>query len=585
VHADETIRAHLERIYGADAQRAWSRLEPLLAGHPPPPKPFVPRFSEADAVLITYGDSLQRGAEAPLRTLGAFARRHLGKIFSAIHLLPFFPYSSDDGFAVTDFEAVDPALGDWEDIRALGADFHLMFDFVLNHISAQSAWFRNYLEGRPGFADLAIETDPGLDLSAVVRPRALPLLTEFRKADGRGVHLWTTFSADQVDLNYRSLEVLERMVSLLLFYVRQGMRYVRMDAVAYLWKEIGTDCIHRPQTHSLVQFFRSVLDRVAPDTQIITETNVPHPENVGYFGDGRNEAQMVYNFTLPPLLLHAFLGRDATALTHWARSLRSPGPATTFFNFTASHDGIGIRPLEGILRPETRDALVAAVLRRGGRISSRHQPNGKESPYELNITYLDALAPSGRRGTAAHAVRFLASQAIQYALPGVPATYIHSLLGSRNWSAGVRATGRPRSINRQKLSLEAVLAELEDARSLRAQIFHPYRRLIALRRRQPAFHPNAGCTALEISPRLFALRREAAHQTIWALTNISPRPLVLDRRRLDLPPGLLDLWTGATWKGGSLRLEGHQFMWLVDRPRKEDADPPALEAFPGRQGP
>jgi glycosidase len=587
VHAEEIIRARLECIYGADALRAWERLEPLLKGHPGPPAPSRQRFSAADAVLITYGDSLQRDAEAPLRTLGAFARSHLGGIFSAIHILPFFPYSSDDGFAVTDFTAVDPALGDWKDIQALGADFQLMFDFVLNHISARSAWFRNYLEGRPGYADLAMETDPALDLSAVVRPRALPLLTEFQKADGRRVHLWTTFSADQVDLNYRSLDVLERMVALLLFYVRQGMRYVRMDAVAYLWKAIGTPCVHRPQTHAMVQLFRGILDCVAPDTQIITETNVPHAENVSYFGDGRNEAQMVYNFTLPPLLLHTFLSQDATALTHWARSLTSPGPGATFFNFTASHDGIGVRPLEGILSPRERDALVTAVRRRGGHISNRRHVNGMESPYELNITYLDALTPSGRGGTRAHAARFLASQAIQYALPGVPATYIHSLLGSRNWSAGVQASGRARTINRQKLSLEAVLSDLENPGSLRAQIFHPYRRLIGLRRRQPAFHPHAGCTVLELSPRAFVIRREAADQTLWALTNVSPRPLVHDGRHLHLPPGLVDLWTGAIWKGGALRLEAHQFMWLVDRVKDEDAgrmenSPPRP---PGRSGP
>jgi sucrose phosphorylase len=568
----------LALIYGADAPQARVRLESLLENRPPLHPATRPGFSEADALLITYADSLREEGQRPLRTLATFAREHLKPAFSAIHLLPFFPSSSDDGFAVMDFEAVDPALGGWEDVRALGADFELMFDFVLNHVSAGGTWFRHYLDDRPGFADLAVEVDPGQDLSAVVRPRALPLLTEFRKTDGRRVHLWTTFSADQVDLNYRSLDVLERMAAVLIFYARQGMRYVRLDAVAYLWKELGTPCIHLPQTHGMVQLFRALLDRAAPQVRIVTETNVPHGENIRYFGDGANEAQLVYNFSLPPLLLHAFLEEDSTLLARWARTLAPPGPGATFLNFTASHDGIGVRPLEGLLDPAARDRIVEAVRRRGGMVSSRHQPDGNPSPYELNITYLDALAPEGAGASDTHVRRFFASQAIQYALPGVPATYIHSLLGTRNWTAGVAASGRARSINRPKLALDAVLAELRDPRSLRARIFAPYRRMAALRRRQPAFHPQAACSVLDLGPRVFGLRRECARQTLWALTNVSGRPATLDHRRLGLRRGAVDLWSARPWSGEPLLLAPHQFLWLADPPgeppeRNGDAAP------------
>ena len=450
--AMQRVKDLLIEIYGPDTGReAWGRVAPLIEKTPRQERRRESFFSEKDVVLITYGDSIRREGQAPLEALHTFAREYLQGVISAVHFLPFFPWSSDDGFSVKDFMTIDPQLGDWEDVARFSRDFDLMFDYVVNHVSAQSRWFEDYLAARPGFADLAIEMDPAADLSMVTRPRALPLLTEFKKDTGEKVHVWTTFSDDQIDLNYRSLDVLVKMLEALLLYVAQGARIVRMDAIAYLWKEIGTPCIHLPQTHAMVKLFRAVFDVVAPDAIIITETNVPHAENVSYFGDGRDEAQMVYNFTLPPLLFHAFVTGDTTALSHWARGLALDSPDTTFFNFTASHDGIGVRPLEGILPPEAVNTTLAeAVKANGGQISYKNNPDGTQSPYELNITYVDALGVPDRQDDPQHPPRFLASQSIQYALPGVPATYIHSLLGSRNWYAGLEQTGRARTINREK---------------------------------------------------------------------------------------------------------------------------------------
>jgi sucrose phosphorylase len=162
---------------------------------------------------------------------------------------------------------------------------------------------------------------------------------------------------------------------------------------------------------------------VAPDVVIITETNVPHAENISYFGNGRDEAQLVYNFTLPPLLFYSFVKEDSTILSRWARDLHLPSSQNTFFNFTASHDGIGVRPLEGILPPEELQALIEIVNANGGKVSYKQNPDGTESPYELNITYVDAILADQN---STRADKFLASQAIQYVLPGVPATYILS---------------------------------------------------------------------------------------------------------------------------------------------------------------
>jgi glycosidase len=345
------MKSILQRIYGrSKGDAAAARLSAIVdAFSSGPSGRHRDLFSEKDAILITYGDSLSQNTERPLQTLRRFSSDHFKGVFSGIHILPFFPYSSDDGFSVTDFMAVRSDLGSWKDIQAVGHDFKLMVDLVANHMSAKSQWFQSYLANEKGFGQLAIEVDPTVDLSGVIRPRTLPLLTAYVKRSGRRVHLWTTFSADQIDLNYKSLDVLEIMVRTLLFYVSQGARIIRLDAIAYLWKQIDTPCIHLPQTHDMVRLFRRILDLTAPGVTIVTETNVPHAENISYLGNGTDEAQMVYNFSLPPLLLYSLVTGNARVLSDWARNLATPTERTAFFNFTASHDGIGVRPLEGIL--------------------------------------------------------------------------------------------------------------------------------------------------------------------------------------------------------------------------------------------
>lgn len=557
------IREILTRIYPPEAaSRALEKIIPLLEKFPKTSPRSTGYFSQEDVVLITYGDSLRAPGEMPLKTFHQFARAHFKDVFSTIHFLPFFPYSSDDGFSVKDFFAIDPSLGDWEDVAAIRSDFDLMFDKVLNHVSAQSDWFDAYLSEKAGYRDLAIEVDPAQDLSRVTRPRALPLLTEFKKASGQPVHVWTTFSADQIDLNYGSIDVLIKMIEVLLFYVQKGAGILRFDAIAYLWKEIGTACIHLPRVHRMVKLFRSILDAVAPHVIIITETNVPHPENISYFGNGRDEAQMVYNFTLPPLLLHTLLKEDATDLSRWASGLQLDSDATTYFNFTASHDGIGVRPLEGILPSQDIARLADIASAHGAGVSMKQNPDGSQSPYELNITYVDAVMCQGNTPEKYLARKFLASQAIQYALPGVPATYIHSILGSRNWVGGVWRTLRARSINRERLNAPGVRAELSAPETLRARIFFPYMDLIRVRKRQPAFHPNAGFKIEAVHPKVFAVKRFCENQRIWALTNISSTPISISLPGRQLPREMTDLITGTAVRTDSIRLAPYQYAWL-----------------------
>jgi sucrose phosphorylase len=558
----DKVKQLLNNIYGDETgELALKRIAALIEKFPVKERKKETYFSQEEVVLITYGDSLHKEGQRPLATLHEFADHYLKGAISTIHFLPFFPYSSDDGFSVMDFFEINPELGTWKEVSAIGQDFELMFDYVVNHFSSKGQWFQNYLESKKGFEEFAIDVDPSTDLSMVTRPRSLPLLTEYKKADGQPVHLWTTFSADQIDFNFKSLDVLEKMIEVLLFYLEQGATILRLDAIAYLWKEFGTSCIHLPQTHDMVKLFRAVLDLVAPDVIVITETNVPHNENISYFGDGRNEAQMVYNFTLPPLLFYSFVKEDATLFSDWAKGLYLESDHNTFFNFTASHDGIGVRPLEGILDPIALDGLIEIVQANDGQVSYKQNPDGSESPYELNITYVDAIL-ADRSSTRAE--KFLASQAIQYVLPGVPATYVHSLLGSRNWAEGVKQTGRARTVNREKLQLESLIAELNNPESFRARVFFPYLNLIKIRKKQTAFHPNAGFEILQIDPKVFGIKRYSQEQTIYALTNISSKAVSVSLSGTASSGQIIDLLTDEKVDTEALHLNPYQYLWLEE---------------------
>jgi sucrose phosphorylase len=452
---------HLVFLYGAEqAPSLLERVEKLLAEVRPRMKACEGALSERDSILITYGDQVQTSNEKPLQTLHIFCNQYIRDIVSGIHILPFYPWTSDDGFSVRDHRQVDPALGEWQDVAAMQANFRLMFDAVINHISSQSEWFQGFLNDEPRYRDYFITVEGAPDLSQVVRPRTLPLLTNYQTASGEK-RVWTTFSADQIDLNFNNPDVLLEILDVLLLYAEKGADFIRLDAIAYLWKQIGTPCIHLPQTHHVIQFLRRALDQVAPHVHFITETNVPHLDNLSYFGDGTNEAQLVYNFALPPLTLHTFHTGDARILSDWARTLTLPSDKTTFFNFLASHDGIGLNPARGILSQADIDSIVETTLAHGGLVSYKQNPDGTQSPYEMNINYFDALSrlPSplgGRAGDEGESEsldlqssRFIASQAIMLSLIGVPGIYFHSLFGSRGWMEGVKISGHNRTINRE----------------------------------------------------------------------------------------------------------------------------------------
>lgn len=503
----EILKDQLTFLYGGNiSARLFEQTKNLLNQYRPRIKPRNGTLTERDAMLITYGDQIQAPNEKPLQTLKKFCDTYLTGIVSGIHILPFYPWTSDDGFSVIDYRQIDPALGDWGDVSSM-QNFRLMFDGVINHISSKSDWFQKFLQDDPHYRDYFVIVDGEPNLSQVVRPRTLPLLTSFNTPSGEK-KVWTTFSADQIDLNFKNPNVLLEILDILLLYVERGATFIRLDAIAYLWKEIGTTCIHCSQTHVVIQFLRAALNEVAPHVHLITETNVPHSDNISYFGDGTNEAQLVYNFALPPLTLHTFHTGDARVLSAWAKTLTLPSDKTTFFNFLASHDGIGLNPARGILSNAEIDALVDRTLAHGGLISYKHNADGTQSPYEMNISYFDALSdPNGNEPLERQVDRFIAAQAMMLSIIGMPGIYFHSLFGSRGWLEGVQQTGRNRTINREKLRFDELKDQLTDESSLRSKVFTKYSQLLKTRSRSPAFDPHGAQIIHDLHPAVFAVER------------------------------------------------------------------------------
>ena len=516
------------------------------------------RWSERDTALITYGDQVS-DPSPDVATLESFRQfvvdEHLDDAFSIVHVLPFCPYSSDDGFSVIDFRAVDERLGAWDDLQRLGEHVDLMYDLVLNHISQHSEWFQGFLRGDARYQNWFHAVDPSLDLSQVTRPRSHPLLTPFDTGQGER-HIWTTFSDDQIDLNYAEPTLLLEMLDILLLYVARGARVIRLDAIAFLWKKIGTTCLHLEQTHAVVKLFRAVLDEVAPQAILLTETNVPHEENTSYFGAG-DEAHMVYNFSLPPLLYDAYVNQDAVPLVSWMRELKAPPANATWFNFTASHDGIGVRPLEGLVDQQRFDRLVTATRERGGEVSMRTMPNGDLRPYELNITWRDAMRrPEGDDPWLVQ--RMLASQAFMLAFQGLPATYFHAVVGTPNDTQGMRESGHPRRINRRKFE-RGELDEMVREDPVSSRVFQQYRRMLQIRRAQPAFHPDGDQSMLDAGDNALAAFRRTCPQgkrTITVVANFSDEQKELPA---GCDPSAIDLLTGSP----VATLEPCQLVWLA----------------------
>jgi len=565
------LQEQLSLLYGEEhAAGLADRLIAEMDFGPDPVEPLQRRnkWDQGDVMMITYADSIRRRGEKPLHTLKQFGHEQLSDCISWLHILPFYPYTSDDGFAVSDYDAVNPEHGDWNDVAAIADDFRLMVDMVINHCSASHRWFESFKRNEAPFDSYFVQASPYEDLSQVVRPRTSPLLQAVNTPEGLK-HVWCTFSHDQIDLNFANPEVLVEVARMLKLYMQHGATIFRLDAVAFLWKEAGSSCINLPQTHAIIRLLRLLAEYRHADAVIITETNIPNRENLSYFGNA-NEAHLIYNFSFPPLLLHAMLTGNCRYLQHWMMSMPPARNGTTYLNFIASHDGIGLRPAEGLLSDEEIDQVADAMRRFGGLISSRTVNQQQSRPYEINIALFDAMKGTLNGEDGYQFERFICAHAIMLALEGVPAFYLHSLFATCNDTARVEASGSNRAINRHSWDFDTLDAHLQDPESHHSRVFLALKQLIALRAEQPAFHPNATQFTMHLGQELFAFWRQSMdrEQSIFSVNNITDREQVIPLSALNLivTDEWRDLISGRRYDEhyGELVLTPYQTVWIAN---------------------
>lgn len=540
-----------------------------IGNKPDLPIPFQNNWSEKDVCLITYGNSIVKDDESPLKTLKRFIDHNVKEQINSIHILPFFPYSSDDGFSVIDYSSVNESLGSWKDIEAISGDYKLMADIVINHCSSRSAWFQNFIRGEGKGHDFFFTTSPDDDLSEVTRPRVSPLLREIETANGTK-HVWCTFSHDQVDFDFRNPAVLMAFVSIVKLYLDAGIQIFRFDAIAFLWKIVGTNSINLPQTHEVVRLLRLLIETRVPEAVIITETNIPNTQNLTYFGNA-NEAHGIYNFSLPPLLINTLLTGNCVYLKRWLMSMPPAQDGTMYFNFLASHDGIGLRPAEGLLSDNELHDLAKTIESFGGKVSMRTTETGEQKAYELNIALYDALQGTISGKDIWNFERFVCAHAVMFGLEGVPGLYIHSLLGTQNDHLKVENTQHNRSINRHRWEEDKLTAALTDETLHHGKVLDAITNLIDIRIKQPAFHPNATQYTLHLGVTLFGFWRQSMNrkQSIFCISNVTDQPvtLVLSELNLIMTENWKELISGTevTSITQSIELSPYQTVWISNQ--------------------
>jgi len=575
INSRDRISQHLTKIYcdmsePAIKQLAFELIEIMDVGQQPTmSRSSKSQWDERDIIAITYADTILEHRKKPLVALKHFLDSYLKNTVSAVHILPFFPFTSDDGFSVLNYSSVNESVGSWEHIETIAKDYHLMADLVINHCSARSQWFENFIKGVQPGRDYFVTADPDTDLSAVVRPRTNDLLRTVDTTSGTQ-HVWCTFSHDQVDLNFQNTEVLKEFVSIIRQYLDHGVRIFRLDAVAFLWKKIGTNCLNLPETHEMVRLLRTLIEASQPDAIIITETNVPNRENLSYFGNG-NEAHCVYNFSLPPLLLNTLVTGNCRALKQWMMSMPPARVGTAYFNFIASHDGIGLRPAEGLLSDSEINQLVETMKDFGGHTSWRKLANGEIKHYEINISLIDALKGTCSGLDQWQIERFICAHTIMLALEGIPGIYLHSFIGTENDHQRVKNSGHNRAINRHQWQYADIEEQLNDPTNSHSLIYAQMQKIIELRRQQPAFHPNATQFTLHLGDHLFGFWRQSMdrEQSIFCISNITNLPQTLNLSDINLidNQSWLDIITGdlCIADNQSVSMKPYQTLWITNQ--------------------
>ena len=483
-------------------------------------------LSEKTAALICYGDSLLNGnKEKTLKIFRKFYKKKLDKFFEIIHFLPFYPSSSDSGFAVKDHYQVDKKLGYWSDIYKQSKRTNMMADVVINHASSKGLWFKNFLANKSPGKDYFLTVSKKFDISKVIRPRENKLLKRISIFEKNNL-LWRTFSDDQIDLNFKNPKVLLRFIKIIINLANNGVTIFRLDAIAYLWKKSGSKCVNLKETHEIIRLFRIVCNSLKSKPIIITETNLPENENLSYFGVKNDESHWIYNFSLPPLLIHSFLFEDSTYLNKWSKNLPMTKIGNNYLNFIASHDGIGMRPVEGYLNKDNLSKFFKRLKKNGGQLSYRKVQGSSKKVYEANISLFNALQKTDYDKKGKYFLeRYISAHAIMIAFEGIPAIYFNSIFGTSNDEYKYIISGNKRDLNRYKWNKNKLEKLLNDKSSKQSIFYKKITNLIYIKKKNKAFHPNAKRENLNMGKKIFCFKRTSLDkkQTIYNITNLSSK--------------------------------------------------------------
>ncbi len=525
------------------------------------------KWNESHSILITYADSIYKNGESTLITLRQLLNKHFGSLSKVVHILPFLKSTSDGGFAVSSYDSLDEKYGGWNDLKSISKNHVLMADLVLNHVSSSHKWVQQFIKSQePGISNV-FSPDKNLDWSNVVRPRSSSLFSQIKTENGPK-QVWTTFGPDQIDLNWHNPKMTLEFLKLIINYLSNGIKWFRLDAVGFIWKESGTTCLHLPKAHSIVKVLRVLLNNLLEDGVLITETNVPQKENLSYLIP-EDEAHMAYNFPLPPLLLEAIISSRADLLNSWILNWPKLPQNTTLFNFTASHDGVGLRALEGLMNEQRIKELLINCEKRGGLVSHRRLSNGDDKPYELNISWWSAMEDSSRDSNRFQYERFILSQLIVMALKGVPAFYLPALLASENDIKSFSMTGQRRDLNREKFKLDNLLSVLNNPESNANKNLRYLRNAMDVRSKLNQFHPRSEMECLSKGRSdIVVIKRGKGQDSVFAINNMTANKINYQLNDIDLPEiknndsNMRDFLTTTKYNWKNLILEPFQVIWL-----------------------
>lgn len=525
------------------------------------------KWNQSHSVLITYADSIYKNGEATLITLRKLLSKHFGSLSKVVHILPFLKSTSDGGFAVSSYDSLEEKFGDWDDLKSISKNHDLMADLVLNHVSSSHPWVQQFIKSQePGISNV-YSPKQNLDWSNVVRPRSSSLFSQINTDDGPK-QVWTTFGPDQIDLNWHNPKMTLEFLNLIINYLSNGIKWLRLDAVGFIWKESGTTCLHLPKAHSIVKLLRVLLNNLLDEGVLITETNVPQKENLSYLIPD-DEAHMAYNFPLPPLLLEAIITSRADILNSWIYDWPILPEDTTLFNFTASHDGVGLRALEGLMNEQRIKDLLINCEKRGGLVSHRRLSNGDDKPYELNISWWSAMEDSSRDAKRFQYERFILSQLLVMALKGVPAFYLPALLASENDIKSFSMTGQRRDLNREKFKSENLSAVLNNPESNANKNLKYLRNAMGVRSELKQFHPSSQMKCLSKGRSdIVVIKRGKGPESVFAIHNMTENKINYQLNDNDLPKiidndfNTRDFLTSSKYNCKNISLDPFQVIWL-----------------------